>query len=156
MRRAYTGRKPCMFCRRAVIFLLTAAIFMAGGIGAANGVVLRVDEHGQLTWEFPHLCHAHGHAGGAHHGHHDWGGDAEHAEFHALMGLCSHAVTTIQKLDQSRSLAAAQHVFSLELCLPARGGNDLPLVSCGFADPALPGSTAHLELACLHSVVLLA
>ena len=148
-------------CRTFTILALTLAVFAAGSLGLNSGMVLAFDEdHGHPTFELPQLRHAHEHAEGADHEAHDHGDDADHAELHDLIGSTSNSHLTTQKVDQSSSstLAAAQQCLSaLDIFIPDPLGSLLRPPSSGALRDALnfPGGTAHVDLACLRSVVLL-
>ena len=147
-----------MSLRTCTILVLVLAVFAAGGLGTSNGMVLCVDGDGHLALEAPRLSHAHSHAHGADHDPHDHGEDADHADLHDLMASCSDSFGTGPKLERSpSSLAIHQHLVGLELSLPtilliAPTPSSGPR---GLAVPTFRGGTAHLELACLASIVLL-
>ena len=147
-----------MLFRTFTILVLALAVFVAGALGTSNGMVLCVDDDGHLALEAPHLSHAHSHAHGADHDPHDHGGDADHADLHDLMASCSDSFVSGQKLERSSSsLALDQHHAGLELSLPPCF-QIAPAPSSGthgLAVPASRGGTAHVELACLASVILL-
>ena len=147
-----------MSSRTCTILVLSLAVLASGSLGTSNGVVLRVNDEGNLAPELPRLSHAHRHAAGADHDSHDHREDADHADLHDLMASCSDSLVSGHKLERSSSsLAIHQHHLSLELCLPTcfqTGPAPGSEARC-MTVPTFRGGTAHMELACLASVVLL-
>ena len=144
--------------RTFTILVLVVAMLAGGSLGTSNGMVVCIDSDGHVAVEAPHLSHAFHHAEGADHEPHDYDGDAEHADLHEMIGSCFDSLVSVQRLERSSSSLAAIHHFHvvLNLCLPACSDIGVqPLDGSGLAVATFRGGTAHIELACLRSVVLL-
>lgn len=144
--------------RTCTILAVTLAVLAGGTLGTSNGMVLCVDADGRVAVEAPHIRHAHSHARGADHDRHDHGEDADHADLHEMMSSCSDSFVSGQALERSSSsIAIHQHHAGLKLSLPPcfRIAPAPSSPTDVLAVPTFRGGTAHLELACLASLILL-
>jgi hypothetical protein len=154
-----SDRKMPLSFSTCTTFVVCLAVLAGGAIGTSNGMVLYVDGDGRLTIESPHFRHTHSHAEAADHEPHDYGGEADHADLHDLIGSCSDSFINFQKLERSSSslMAVQHHLAGFDFCLSAclASGIHPLLARDGLGIPTFRGGTAHFELACLRCVVLL-
>lgn len=148
-----------MTLRSIPILAVCLAVVAASSLGLNSGMVLHVEEDGHLVLEAPRLDHAHAHADGADHGPHDHDPDADHADLHDLIASSSDYPVASQKVERSSSSLTVAHLYlsGLDLCVPAAVGDDVLLASAEAARGAANhrGGTAHIQIACLRSVVLI-
>lgn len=147
--------------RNLPILAVCFAVFVAHSLGLNGGMVLHVDDHGHLALTAPRVdhaqAHAHSHGDEADHGPHDYDPDADHGDLHDLIASCSDVPVGTQKADRAASDFAASHGFpsGFDACVLPLGTGLRPLVwGGGIGESACRGSTAHLALTCLRSVVL--
>jgi hypothetical protein len=150
-------------------FLLCTAVLAASALGLQNGMVLRVDHHGHLKLDAPHLSHALAHAGGADHhpadysaDHHDsTDGDTGEGNHHALHHLIntisdSHVAASKSAGSATSQTDALQHPCNLDFCFPA-AATAVALFPAAATLEATDqcGGTARAEVASMRAIILL-
>ena len=154
--------------RDALTSLLLVVVFAAGGLGLHNGMVLRVDHHGHVILDAPHLSHGLAHADGADHDAADYGAradhpsdagtDDDHHDLHHLIATIadSHVATAKSDGSTASQSLSSQHSFSLDLYFPAALSTPTFARTRSALEAANHrGGTARAEIASLRAIVLL-
>jgi hypothetical protein len=144
-----------MLLRNLILAAICLATMLGRVTGLTHGMVIVVDNHGNLGIEKANVRHIHDHADGADHAPDDHGADADHANLHAAMATTGETCLEQCGADAQRAVDRLAAAKALPAAFAEHFVAQIPSGEAARSSLHIRGSIARAENARLLTVILL-